>query len=368
MLVAPARLWLPAPTGPFEVGATALHLLDRSRPDPFTGEAHRRELMVGVWYPARDVERFPRVSWMEPAVLRRYLTDAGYAADVVASPLTAGREGAPLRRTGKKLPVLVFSHGAGDHRNGNSIMIQQLASHGYVVVTIDHLGDAYSRLPDGRVVAPTEQSLYPQDFERDARFVLDEIERLAAGHNPDVDRRRLPDGLAGALDVRRIGMIGWSKGGTATARVMLSDRRVRAGLAIDPPLLPAMDGRIDRPFMLMTAEFTRATDPAVRKFWTQLIGWRLNVQADGAVHSSYNDLQVLMPQLAKIVGMSDEELRGWTGHLNTARAVRIDQAYPVAFFDQHLRGHHQRLLDGPSRAFPEVQYLGLSAAGDTHRG
>jgi hypothetical protein len=106
---------------------------------------------------------------------------------------------------------------------------------------------------------------------------------------------------------------------------------VRAGLAIDPPLLPAMDGEVDRPFMLMTAEFTRASDPAVRKFWTQLTGWRLDVQAGGAVHSSYNDLQVLMPQLAKIVGMREEELRGWTGHLNTARAVRIDQAYPVAF-------------------------------------
>ncbi|WP_249997496.1 acetylhydrolase [Actinoplanes sp. M2I2] len=355
--VAPARLRLPAPTGPYQVGSVPLHLLDPSRPDPFTGTEHRRELMVGVWYPARDTARYPRVPWMEPAVMRRYLTDAGYAPDVLASPLTAGHEGAPLRRTGKKLPVVVFSHGAGDHRNGDSIMIQQLASHGYVVVTIDHLGDAYSRLPDGRVVVPTEQSLYPADFERDARFVLDKIGDLAAGRNPDIDGRRLPDGLAGAPDLGRIGMSGWSKGGTATARVLLADRRVKAGLAIDPPLLPALTGHTGRPFLLMTAEFTRAAEPAVAAFWTQLRGWRLNIEAAGATHTAYHDLQALMPQVAKVVGMSDEELHGWIGDLDPARAVRIDQAYPVAFFDQHLRGRRRRLLDGPSRAFPEVAYL-----------
>lgn len=35
---APARLRLPGPTGPYRVGTTTVHLLDRSRPDPFTGE------------------------------------------------------------------------------------------------------------------------------------------------------------------------------------------------------------------------------------------------------------------------------------------------------------------------------------------
>ena len=42
--------------------------------------------------------------------------------------------------------------------------------------------------------------------------------------------------------------------------------------------------------------------------------------------------------------------------LDPTRAVRVQQAYPLAFFDLHLRrrGH---LLDGPSPAFPEVKFL-----------
>ncbi|MBU2669920.1 alpha/beta hydrolase [Actinoplanes bogorensis] len=337
---APPRLTLPGPTGPYPVGTTALRLLDRSRPDPFTGQAGHRELMVGVWYPARDAGRLPRAPWMEPAVLRKYLVDAGYPADLIATPLTSGRIGAPRARTGKS-PVVVFSHGARDHRNGSSVIVQELASRGYVVFAIDHLGDAYSRLPDGRVVTPVEGSFTPAVYEADARFVLDHL------FSRPSDR----------LDLGRIGMFGWSKGGTATARVMLADRRVRAGLAIDAPMLPLMTGVVDRPFMMMTAEYTRALEPAIAQFWDQLRGWRLNVRAAGALHGAYGDLQVLMPQVARITGMSDAELRTWIGDLDPARAVRIDQAYPVAFFDEHLRGRPQRLLDGPSPSFPEVAYL-----------
>jgi hypothetical protein len=54
--------------------------------------------------------------------------------------------------------------------------------------------------------------------------------------------------------------------------------------------------------------------------------------------------------------MSDEELENWIGTLDPARAARIQQAYPLAFFDLHLRRRGQ-LLDGPSAAFPEVTFI-----------
>ena len=71
----------------------------------------------------------------------------------------------------------------------------------------------------------------------------------------------------------------WSKGATATALVMNADRRVRAGLALDGPMQPTITTDLDRPFMLMTAEFTRAAEPSVAGFWSHLRGWRRNLQA-----------------------------------------------------------------------------------------
>ncbi len=71
----------------------------------------------------------------------------------------------------------------------------------------------------------------------------------------------------------------------------------------------------------------------------------------------YGDTQWLMPQLARIAGMGEDWLHDWIGDFNPARAVRIQQAYPLAFFDLHLRGQRQRLLEGPSAAFREVEFV-----------
>ncbi|MDX3763004.1 acetylhydrolase [Streptomyces sp. AK02-04a] len=354
----PARLTLPAPTGPYPVGTVPLHLIDTSRPDPAAGPGHHRELMAGVWYPACNTENLPRSPWMTDGALRALLTDVGFPLDPALGPLTAGHMGAPVHRTSHPLPVIVYSHGARSHRSDHTIMVQELASHGYAVVTVDHTYDTFTEFPDGRVLTPADfPPMFPRDFAADLRFLLDCVEQLAAGRNPDVDGKPLPRGLLGALDPQRIGAFGWSKGGTATALTMLADRRVRAGLSIDGPMQPTITADLDRPFMMMSAVFTRAAMPDVAEFWTHLRGWRLDIQADGAVHNSYGDDATLIPQAGKILGMTDQQIQDWIGTLDPARAVRIQQAYPLAFFDQHLRHRIRHLLDGPSPAFPEVKFI-----------
>ncbi|GAA2687328.1 alpha/beta hydrolase family protein [Actinoplanes palleronii] len=337
---APARLTLPAPTGPHPVGTVSMHLGDRRRPG--------REMMASFWYPARDVRRHPVAPWLAAAPLRELLAANGLDPDV-ASPLTAGHEGAAVLPGGPR-PVVVFSHGSNGHRSETTIVVQELASHGYVVVTVDHPDDSFSEFPDGRVTVPSEDDNgTPWDHAHDVRNLLDRIADLAGGRNPDLQRRPLPANLAGALDLHRIGMFGWSKGATATALVMNTDRRVRAGLSFDGPMLSQpRPAAIDRPFMLMTAEFTPcAEESGVAELWPLLHGWRRQVHAEGADHGSFCDSAWLLPQLA---ARADAPL-------DPAQAVRIQQAYPLAFFDRHLRGQRQGLLDGPHPDFPEMQFV-----------
>lgn len=337
----PVRLHLPGPTGPYPVGMVSWRV---------AGAPRGRELMASVWYPAIEAGGHPRAAWMPPAVLRAYLASAGFAPDAAVTPVTAGHLGAPVRRAGGRLPVVLFSHGAHDHRSDTTIVVQELASHGYLVVTVDHTDDAFTEFPGGPVLTPvTDPVLLPPDFAADIRYVLDRV----------ADGRSLPAGLRDAPDPGRVGVFGWSKGATAIALAMIGDRRIRAGLSLDGPMQtqPPITAVLERPFMLMTADFTRAAEPSVADFWAHLHGWRLNIQATGAIHSSYCDLQVLFPQLAAALGLSDEELRSWIGTLDPMRALRIQQAYPLAFFDRHLRGRRSRLLDGPSAAFPEVRFL-----------
>ncbi|MFE2009020.1 alpha/beta hydrolase family protein [Streptomyces sp. NPDC059491] len=357
-----ARLTLPAPTGPYPVGRVELRLVDRSRPDGIAGPGRFRELMATVWYPARDVERFPVAPWMPGGALEAFLAEVGFSELAPLAPFTSGHVGAPVRRSGRRLPVVVFSHGAHSHQGDHTIVVQELASHGYAVVTMAHAYDSFTTFPDGRVAVPVfdrQAPTLPGDFAADLRFVVDCVERLAAGCNPDADRRELPARLLGSLDPRRVGAFGWSKGGTATACAMLADGRIRAGLSLDGPMQmnPPLAGDLDRPFMMMTAEFTRATDPAAAAFWSQLRGWRRNLHAQGAAHLSYGDNEALFPQVAKVFGWSGDQLRDVIGTLDPEEAVHIQQAYPLAFFDEHLRHRPGRLLDGPTPDFPAVTFV-----------
>ena len=355
----PTRLTFPAPTGPHRIGVVDLHIVDKTRPDPVPGPGRFRELMISVWYPARETARHPLAPWMSAGTYQPYVTGQGFDPSILQVPLTSGHTAAPVLRTGRRLPVVVYSHGAHNHRADNTVVAQELASHGYAVVTIAHTYDAYVEFPDGRILTPDtyDVPMNPKDFAADARSVLDAVEELAAGRNPDAGGRTLPDGLAGSLDPHRVAMFGWSKGGTATAYTLLTDDRVRAGLSFDGPMAPTITADLARPFLMMTAVFTRAGDTDVAGFWSHLKGWRLNLQPDGTVHTCYSDVESLIPQVAKIVGLSPQDVQAYIGTLDPAEGVRLQQAYPLAFFDQHLRGRRSRLLDGPSPAFPDVKFL-----------
>jgi hypothetical protein len=49
------------------------------------------------------------------------------------------------------------------------------------------------------------------------------------------------------------------------------------------------------------------------------------------------------------------------GVLHARGALDITRAYVRAFFDQHLRGTPQALLDQPSPRYPEVTFCSLEA-------
>ncbi|MEV7603570.1 acetylhydrolase [Kitasatospora sp. NPDC089797] len=356
----PNRLTLPEPTGPHRVGTVELHLRDTSRPDPAAGAGRYRELMASVWYPARRTDGLPLAPWLADGPLQAFLDDAGFPLPLSLAPLTAGHLGAPVRRSGHRLPVVVYAHGAHSHRGDHTVIVQELASHGYAVITVDFPHDAFTRFPGGPVLTPatdptadTGVRAYIPDF----RFVLDCVEELAAGRNPDADGRALPEGLLGALDPQRIGMFGWSKGGSVTAQSTVLDPRVRAGLSLDGPMIPTITTDLDRPFLMMTAVWPRTPGSDAETFWTHLRGWRLNLQAAGAVHSSYGDNMTLIPQAGKLLGMTEQQIQQQVGTLAPDRGIAIQQAYPLAFFDRHLRHRRGTLLDGPSAQFPEVAFL-----------
>jgi hypothetical protein len=144
------------------------------------------------------------------------------------------------------------------------------------------------------------------------------------------------------VDPSRIGMAGMSLGGASVGETMLADSRVRAGINLDGTMFkPLPESGLSRPVMFFTEN---AVDPSLDRDWQRLTGWRRWLEVDGAVHQSFADYDMLAQQIGVDLGSG----------LAGTRSVEITRRYVQAFFDRHLNGEPQPLLDSPSRCYPEV--------------
>ena len=384
-----ARVTLPAPTGPDRIGTVSLHLIDRSRPDPWQAGSTQRELMVSVWYPARHTQRYPLARQMESGAAAGF--DQGNTTGIPAGKVdwaatrTHAHLDAPVRPGPH--PVVLYSPGAGDPRTWGTALVEQLASHGYVVVTIDHPGETFVQFPNGLrgpdALSQAPQSPDPQQWavflhklvnvrEADTRFVLNELVPLDAGRNPDAEHRPLPAGLTGALDLARIGMFGQSAGGFTALQAMHDDARIRAGINMDgelnfaqedkpgtPMSTVAIDG-LDRPFMLMGSKPRGRHNPENTSWsllWKHSNGWHRDLYLTGSAHGSYTDAEAIVPQLVRKHVIDTSLAAEAIGTVNARRALAANRAYITAFFDRWLRGCDHGLLDGPSKKYPDMTFV-----------
>ena len=364
---APGLLTIPGPTGPHRIGTVSLHLVDRTRTDPWLPSRPPRELMVQLWYPATATAGRPRAPWLSPGAVPHLEAALGVPPGVLTWPTTHAAVGAPVDRGEHGRPVVLYSPGAGGDRAFGTVLVEELASRGYVVVTIDHTHDSGEvEFPDGRV----EVAAFPARITdaviakalavrvRDTRFVLDQLAALDAGRNPDAERRPLPRGLRGALDLTRTGMFGHSLGGATAAATMHDDRRVSAGINLDGSLFGARaTAGSDRPFLLLGSDQAGPEDPTWDAFWAHQKGWKRELVLQGSTHLSFTDLEVLYPQGGPLVGLTPEQIAQVIGTLDPLRAVRVQRAYVRAFFDLHLRHRDGHLFDGPSPRYPEMTFV-----------
>jgi predicted dienelactone hydrolase len=182
---------LAAPGG-HAVGVRTLEVVDPGRIDVLDttrgAEARRydRPLTLEVWYPADLPDGAIAAGTYD------YVTRDGTPSPVKGR---AVRDAEPAAR-GAPYPLVVLSHGYPGHRLQLAHFGEHLASHGYVVVSIDHTESTFA---DQAAFAST---LYHRPL--DQGFVVDEMARRAAAQEGFV---------RGLVDASRTGIIGYSMGG-----------------------------------------------------------------------------------------------------------------------------------------------------------
>ncbi len=166
----------PEATGPFGVGHSSFIAIDSRRAN--------RSLSIEVWYPVDEADR-------QDAPLTRYELAPG-----IGLPSEVAVDDLPVSsRTDQTL--LVFSHGYGGINTASTVLMETLASHGFIVVSPEHTGNSQSSNEDSFDEAAANRV-------PDVSFLIDTM--VARGEDPD-------DMFYQRVNTERVGVLGHSFGG-----------------------------------------------------------------------------------------------------------------------------------------------------------
>ncbi|HKE87360.1 MAG TPA: choice-of-anchor D domain-containing protein [Vicinamibacterales bacterium] len=334
----------PAPSGPSIVGTKVLDLVDRSREDPYLANGTKRELLVRLWYPATVSGSCQRAEYAPAAVWEYFAQLTGQRLPQVTT--NSCRD---ARISSGAYPVVVFTHGFTGTFTDYTFVFEDLASRGYIVVSVDHTYEATAvAFPDGRLVKSvlgshlsdiprTDQQTLSRALAvrlEDLKFVMDELERL---------NRSREGPLSGHLDLSSVAVAGHSFGGLTALMAIEHDPRFRAAISLDG-LVPGSDFTpTSTPVLLMDASRNLWTD-AERGLWQRLRGPRLALNLRGSEHATPSDAVWLASGAVM------------TGTMTPGRTVAAIRDYVAAFLDAQLQGRPtSRLLMQPSAVYPDVE-------------
>jgi hypothetical protein len=345
----------PKPSGPYPVGTLSRLLTDPSRIR--NTSPTNSSFMVQFWYPAEARAGVLPEAWIEHRVIE---ADPSYWSpkdpSILVKLLSHAIPGLPLATNQISYPLVIYSSTWGGRRQ-NTDKALELASHGFVVVGVDHIGVLASVFPSGQVVygkilAPGSdlQARFITPFDnaiKDLRFVLDELIRF---NNNDTL-------FAGRLDLERLGAFGFSVGSTFAAEFCRLEPLCKAVAIFDAGYIMEAATNLyqlglQKPFLYMNSTggwvapspgfgpwlhsatnlFAKATADA---FWFRL---------QDSTHASYSDPGSLV---------SDPTKTGDPTPVSRAQSQAI-RACTLSFFNKYLKGEDDHLLDDPAAVYTNI--------------
>lgn len=318
----------PEVTGDYEVRTAVYTYTDPKRVEEFTDTGERRRVNVEFWYP-------------------------GHA------------EG--------KYPLIVFSHGAFGIRESNASTFTELASHGYVVVSIDHpYHSFYTQGVDGKITTINAEYMREvNDSNKDGIYTVEELYsltqkwmKLRTGDMNLVIDHILENAASSdnpvyrLIDSERIGVIGHSMGGAASVALGRERSDVSAVVNLDAPFFTEL---VYNPKINDLAATNKPYRVPLLNIYTDDV-WRqlgknsayaanntgnpnfkdaYTVHFEGARHLSLTDLPLFSPILANILqnGQAD-----------------IDKYYCIETMNKLILEFYDYTLKGTGQFAPQAVY------------
>ncbi len=359
---------LPAPSGEYKVGTTSFTLVDESREEIHTDRAgDKRELFVEAWYPAGSDEDdvYPmRTLWSE--LYRGESDQISFFLSYLRGVKTHSMIGAPAEGSGQRFPLILFNHGLQMFTSQNTLLMEHLASHGYIVVSISHpyeslrvnLEGAGTVLPKfltsieewNKAMQWIEASSRPIQLAKDSMAEVSSVESRAqimrnaisespmntvvqewASDNTFVLDNLLSSGreatiFQGIIDTTRIGAMGMSVGGATAAELCKLDPRIKAGINVDGLQYGTTNSdSLNVPFLMVYSDDGLGTNDFLQLSSTTAYH---ECHFVSSKHADFTDFPIIWPML---------KLYGQLGSIPGPRVLQMTNNVVLGFWDRYLK-------------------------------
>jgi len=357
---------IPAPSGSYQVGTHNYELTDETRKEVYSGKDEPRRFIIQVWYPSKPTQADEHAPWnsnadmLAPAVSEYLKLPSSFLDHLALIEIPAYKD-SKVPPTEQGFPVILFSHGWNGFDAQNTVQALQLASHGYVVVGMQHTYGAVITIFEDGTIARNDPNALPigapdNEYNKAAQLLGDQ---WAGDMSYALDflneQNNDPDSpFYGSLDLSRVGVYGHSTGGGAAIQFCGTDSRCKAVLGEDPFMRPVSSEVLERgvsqpSFFVFSQVWADAKD----SFNNRMFGaFNSNspekfgaIYIEGTDHYDLTDLPLLSPLASQI---------GLKGPIKGKRIILILNDYLLSFFDMTLKGKPPALFNNPS-PYPEVK-------------
>ncbi|KAF7890800.1 uncharacterized protein EAF01_010609 [Botrytis porri] len=352
--------------GSHTLGTTTLQVTDSST---------SRSLMLSLFYPTSAKDTSYTFAPTFPSATALYLAETYSLPSATLQDLSSrSYNSAPIllsHNNSFDFPILLFSPGYGNTRLIYSVIAENIASLGYLVITIDHPFDVeFIEYSNGTIATWVGEDFdnytapipYVNARVKDMQFVLNSFsDPLFTAQIPGIQNSSSHSYGYGKsqsiFQTKTVGTFGHSLGGAAAFQAMHDDSRFSYGVNLDGAIEgDVVQSGLEKSFMIMGNQNhtrTEERDPTWYEFWgnsVKLGGWKRDVRVNATQHGSYTDLAVWATMLG-VQGFED-----LLGTISGVRILEIETAFVGAFFGKWFMGIRGKVLDGPSSEWPEVNF------------
>lgn len=336
---------LPIPSGEFKIGTRSFDVEDPSREEFYTEEENDfRKIKYQVWYPTDITEGFKKVKWISDGVvvtrqLARSMYLPAFMLDHTVDIDSNSYSHAPISTVKENYPVVVISHGWSGFRELHTDFAEELASNGFIAVSIDHTyGSQAVKFENGEVALLNEEALPSEanpvkfngasnrlatTYGEDVALVLDDLEKLNQ-INPDFRDK---------LDLEALGVLGHSTGGGGDVYIAIKDKRIKALLGLDAWVAPLKTSVLEKglsvpTLFLRSEQWSRGPNNIGLNTVMSHSQKATLIQMNQTNHIDFSMAYMYSP-ITKYIG--------FTGKLGGRKSSEIQREFILRFFDQNLK-------------------------------